>query len=533
MSATQTLTAPAPYRFEPQDRPAFPGSPYSPPLTLPMRVAYGAVSVLSGVAATFPNALTNVNQTPLAGSFGVFVAQAALLPAFFVALNATANLTLVRARIQFGIPRVILPLLGLYALAALFELIAPTFAGEALLRAVNGMAGAGLVAQAIAYALTALPPDKKPMAVVLGISTGQLGIPLARLVPVEALAANGAHGLHLLELGVALVVIAAFTALPLPPTDRSKAFERLDFATIGLMIPGALLLSVVLAEGRYLWWTDTPWLGLALAAGLMLVAAAVVIEHHRASPLLQTRWIATRDIIRFAAVAILVRLALAEQTYGSVGLLSAGGLNNDQLRVLFGLVALAIVAGIVVSMLALTPTSGSWLILAAALIIALGAGLDSGANNLTRPEQLYLSQALIGFGTTLFIGPALGIGIVRVLQRGPEMFITTIVLFSTTQNVGGLAGSALLGSLQIARARAHAAALSEHLVAADPQVAARLQAGAVQLNQALGREAGVLAYNDVFLVVAGLALATAAYVAFPLIVNAARRRLSAPMESQS
>jgi hypothetical protein len=496
-----------------------------------MRLAYGALAVLTGVAASFPNALTSTNTGPLAGSFGVYVAEASLLPAIYVALNATANLTLVRARMQFGISRVILPLLALYALAALVELVAPSYAGEAVLRAINGMAGAGLTAMAIAFALTAIPADKKPMAVVLGISLPQLGPPLARLVPVEALAASGGRGLHLIELGAALVTIAAIAALRLPPTDRSKAFERLDFVTVALIVPGTLLLCAVLSLGRYLWWTDTPWLGVALAAGLVLTAAAVVLEHHRARPLLQTRWIATRDMLRFAAVAVLVRLALAEQTYGSIGLLSAGGLNNDQLRILFALVALAMVAGIVVAMLALTPARLPWLITAAALLIALGAGLDSQANSLTRPEQLYLSQALIGFGTTLFIGPALAFGIVRVLQRGPEMFITTLVVFSTTQNLGGLAGSALLGSLQIASARAHAAALSEHLVAADPQVAARLQSGAAQLNQALGREAGVLAYNDVFLVVAGLALATAAYVAFPVIVNAVRRLLPAPRET--
>jgi hypothetical protein len=225
-------------------------------------------------------------------------------------------------------------------------------------------------------------------------------------------------------------------------------------------------------------------------------------------------------------VAILVRVALAEQTYGSVGLLTSGGLTNDQLRVLFALVLVAMAAGLATAVLALTPARLPWLIVAAALMVALGAGLDSQANSLTRPEQLYLSQALIGFGTTLFIGPALASGILRVLQR-PEMFITTVVVFSVTQNVGGLAGSALLGSLQIVSARAHAAALSEHLVAADPQVAARLQFGAAQLNQALNREAGVLAYNDVFLFVAALALATAAYVALPPIAAAVRQRLLA------
>jgi hypothetical protein len=527
---TTTAAIAVDYAFAPQDRPAFPGSPYSPPLTVRMRLAYGALAVLSGIAASFPNALTSVNTAPLAGSFGVYVAEAALLPAFYVALNATANLTLVRARMQFGIPQVILPLLGLYALAALVELVVPSFAGEAVLRAVNGLTGAGLTAMTIAYALTAIPADKKPMAVVFGISLPQLGPPLARLVPVEALAAGGGRGLHLVELGVALVMIAAVTVLRLPPTDRSKAFERLDFVSVALIVPGALLLSAVLSLGRYVWWTDTPWLGGALVAGLVLVAAAVVIEHNRARPLLQTRWIATRDIIRFAIVAVLVRMALAEQTYGSVGLLNAGGLNNDQLRLLFGLVAIATAAGMVVAMLVLTPARLPWLIIAAALLIALGAGLDSRANSLTRPEQLYFSQALLGFGTTLFIGPALAFGIVRVLQR-PEMFITTLVVFSTTQNVGGLAGSALLGTLQTIRARAHAGALSDHLTAADPLVAARLQSGAAQLNQAVGREAGVLAYNDVFLVVTALALAIAVYVAFPLIAETARRFMPARRET--
>jgi hypothetical protein len=63
----------------------------------------------------------------------------------------------------------------------------------------------------IVYSLVAFPPDKRPMAIVLGITTPQFGPPLARLVPVEALAAGGAHGLHLIELGVALLAIAAFS----------------------------------------------------------------------------------------------------------------------------------------------------------------------------------------------------------------------------------------------------------------------------------------------------------------------------------
>ena len=52
-------------------------------------------------------------------------------------------------------------------------------------------------------------------------------------------------------------------------------------------------------------------------------------------------------ILRFAAVALLVRMALAEQTYGSVGLLASSGLNNEQLRTLFLIVLGAMLLGIV------------------------------------------------------------------------------------------------------------------------------------------------------------------------------------------
>jgi hypothetical protein len=129
-----------------------------------------------------------------------------------------------------------------------------------------------------------------------------------------------------------------------------------------------------------------------------------------------------------------------------------------------------------------------------------------------------------------------------MLERGPEVFVSFIVLFSISQNVGGLAGSALLGSYQVVATHAHALALSEHLVAADPQVAARIQSGAAALGsavtdpaqlgaqgagllvQALGREANILAFNDTFGFVTVLALATAFYLGYLILVNLWQQR---------
>lgn len=536
-------TAESDYRFAPHERPTLPGGPFTPPHPGRRRLGYVAVALLVGITATLGNALVNVNISSLAGSLGLDTAQASLLPAIYVAMNASANLLLIKARTQFGIPAVTHGLLIAYALAGLGQFLAPGMASAVLIRALSGMTAAGLTTLTIYNLLQVFPPKLKPAALALGISIVQLGPPLARLFPVEMLALCSWQSLHLIELGLALASLAAISALPLPPSERSRAFEPLDFVTVALLLPAITLVCSVLGEGRLLWWTDTPWLGWALAAAIPLIAAGILIEHHRARPLLQISWIGSKDILRFVAVALLVRLALAEQTYGAVGLLTSGGLTNDQMRILFTIVIAAMVLGALTAVATMTLARLPYQVMVAALLIAWGAWIDTDATSVTRPAQLYWSQALIAFGTTLFIGPALVFGFSRMMSRGPEFLVSFLVVFSVTQNVGGLAGSAFLGTFQTASARAHAVALSEHLVASDPQVAARLEAGATTLAgtvadpllrgaqgagllaQAMTREASILAFNDVFRLVALLALATALYVGY-LIVRRRRREMT-------
>jgi hypothetical protein len=442
---------------------------------------------------------------------------------------------LIRARIQFGIPQVMHVLLVLYAAAVVFQLIWPSYPAALVTRAMCGMTMATLTTMTIYNLLQVFSGKARPLALLVGISIPQLGLPLARLIPVEALALDGWRGLHLIELGLICAVMAASIALPVPPSDRSKAFEPRDAVTIALLVPAFVLIGGVLGVGRYVWWTDTPWLGWALVAAIPLVCAAILFEHYRARPLIQTRWIGTVEMLRFAIVAFIVRVALSEQTYGSVGLLTLGGLINDQLHMLFALVALAMVAGIAVAAVLAKPDRLSTLVMVASLIIAFGAWLDTDVSNLTRPPQLYASQMLIAFGTTLFIGPSMLFGFIRVIQRGPNYLVTFIVLFSATQNIGGLAGSALLGSWQTARVHYYTTMLVQHLDAGDPIVADRLRAGAAAIGgaivdpaqrsaqgaallaQALAREANILAFADVFRFVMALGLGNAALLAFLIL----------------
>jgi hypothetical protein len=238
---------------------------------------------------------------------------------------------------------------------------------------------------------------------------------------------------------------------------------------------------------------------------------------------------ANGSIARLALGLVLVRIVLAEQGIGAVGLMRAVGLNNDQLTTLFAVILLATIAGLVV---AATTTSLQHLLAPQAIglaIMALGAFIASFANSQTRPEQMYLSQGMLGFGGAMFLGPLVVSLIGKVLAE-PANLISFSVLFSATQNMGSLIGSSLLGTFQVWREKYHSSILVEHLTALDPQVAARLARSAGAFGHAIAdpsgrahqglsslaatatREANILAYNDVFILIAVIATLHAAWV---------------------
>ncbi len=77
------------------------------------------------------------------------------------------------------------------------------------------------------------------------------------------------------------------------------------------------------------------------------------------------------------------------------------------------------------------------------ILIAIGAFMDASSTNLTRPSNFYLSQAIIGFASLLFLAQAMVIGIARTLLAGGKHFISYVVLFALSQSVGGLIGYGL------------------------------------------------------------------------------------------
>ncbi len=219
-------------------------------------------------------------------------------------------------------------------------------------------------------------------------------------------------------------------------------------------------------------------------------------------------------------VAASVRILLSEQAFGSVGLLAVVGMINDQMVILNVIVVLASIAGLATAVLTFRPDNVARPITFAVILIVIASFMDADASNLTRPSSFYISQALIGFASLLFLAQAMVIGIARTLLAGGRNFISFIVLFSISQSMGGLVGNALLGTFQVMREKFHlaragpahradgsagrraAAVRARGAVAGvvgDP--ALRSAQGTAILAQQVAREANILAYNDVFLLV--------------------------------
>lgn len=535
------------WQFAPHERPTMPGSPANPEHPSGRRFAYGVVAIVVGLTGGLGNALVAVNLPQLQGALGLYGYEIAWLPTAYVMTNISINLLLIKFRQQFGLRLFTSIFVSLYALVTFAHLFVHSFATAVAVRAASGMAGAALSSLALYYMMQALPAKWRLQSIVIGIGIPQLATPLARLFSSELLAFGEWRTLYLFEFGLAVITLAAVLLLRLPPSERKDAFKPMDFVSFGLFATGSALLCAVLGEGRQLWWADTPWLGWALCAAIPLILAAILLEHHRGSPLLETRWLGSADIVRFAVVSILVRIVLSEQSFAAVGLLNTLGYNNDQFHTLFLIIAIAIVAGSVSSAILLDVTHLTQPVMFAVALVSVASAMDSHSTNLTRPEQLYFTQALLAFSTTFFMGPALLFGMVRAIQRGAGHILSFIALFGITQNLGGLAGSALLGTFQVMREKAHSNALVQHIVMTDPLVAARIQQGgaaygrvlgdpvlrnaegATLLSQQITREANILAYNDVFQLIAILAAATTIYLGIVVFLRTRREQRAAQM----
>lgn len=527
MSAPRYVVQPP--EWEDHERPTLPGSPAKLVHSTRRRAAYFLVALLIGMAGGLGNGLVVANQQAIQGQLGLTPVEAAWLPAAYYMVNMTANLLVFKTRQQFGLRVFAEWGLGIYAVVAVLHLFVHTYEMSLLVRGVSGIAAASATSLATLYMVQAFPPAKVLSAFIIGMNLSSIAVPVAWVLSPFLVDVSPWPSLYAFEAGLALCSLAAVIVLKLPTSMQIHVFEPLDFLTFALVTPAIALLCAVLVQGVNSWWFDTPWLAWALAASLVLFALAAVLEYSRRTPLIQLRWLLHPSTLAFMLGAILMRFMVAEQSYGVVGLLRMLGMLPEQLQPLYGVISIGMVLGTIASAFFFSPQRVLWMILASIALIGVGGYLDWHATSQMRPHDFFFSQLLISFAAALFIGPIMISGFMQVLAKGLDHLITFIVLFSVTQSLGGVLGPAVLGTFQAQRTQLYTQAILSGMEATDPQVAQRLaiqqQAfartdpdpalrttqGRTQLMQIVRREAGVRAYNDVFLLIGMLAFSFLGY----------------------
>jgi MFS family permease len=488
---------------------------------LPRLLLYIFASLIFGLAQGYGNNLVTANLQAVQATFSATTNEAAWLSAAYSSTSITASLLVWKIRTQFGLRLVAKICLALFVMASLAHLLVSDLQSAVLLRAVSGFLAAPLQTLAFLYVLEVLPMRHKlTIGIGFGLIGSQIATPLARLVSPELLDLGLWDQLNMLELALSVMALALVFLLPITPPPRAKVFDRVDIISLPLLVVGLGLLAVVLSLGRYYWWTEAPWLGVCLAGGIGALTLLVAVELNRSQPIVNLHWLSSTDMILFGGSMFFARFILSEQTTGVIGFFQNLGLLNEHMAGMLWVIFFATLIGYLSVSFINRPENRAAIHLVALAMITVGAWMESHGTNLTRPQDLYVSQALVAFGGAIFLPPAVGWAFGHTLRAGINYLTSFFAVFLASQNLGSLLGSSALGTLVIVREKFHSSQIVESLTLADPLVAQRIQQygasyarvlgdqalrgaeGSALLGQVATREAYVLAYNDLFLAVA-------------------------------
>ena len=497
-----------------------PIQPPPEPMSPGRAAIYMASSVLLFLTQGLGMNLLNANIYQLQGSLSATTSEIAWLSAAYIAPYASMSIALFKIRMQFGLRRFAELSIVCFVLASVLNIFVSDLHSAIVVRFLSGMAAAPLSTLGFLYMLEAFPPARKlSVGLSLALMNTTLSAPIARIISPPLMDLGGWQALYTFEMGLALMALPVVYLLPLTPPPRANVIQKMDIFSYLLLAIGFGCLAVFLTLGRLYWWFEAPWLGLLLAGSIASLALMVALELPRKMPLIDLRWVFSRENVHMAGILLLFRVVSSEQTTTAANFYMQLGLLNDQTQTMYAIILLASIAGgLACTVLMLTRYVETAHILALVLIAA-GAYLDSQSTSLTRPEQMYLSQAMVAAGAAMFLPPVMSKGFAAVMAKGAPFIVNFLVIFLFTQSIGALLAQAALGSFVTIREKFHSNVLVEHILLTNPYVAQRvsqlsasygkvitdkslLNAEGLQLlGQQVTREANILAYNDAFLVI--------------------------------
>lgn len=502
-------------------KPVVPSPPAPlPALPLPRALLYMGAAVVLGLTQGLGQGFVTSNLAQIAGDLSITTTEASWLAAAYQIPRAVLPLLLIKIRNQYGLRRFAEIAIVVYVIMSFAAIWVTDFRSAVTVQFLSGVAAAPISSLAFLYMLEPLAAAwKMRLGLPIALAVIMTGPSLSYVISPALIGDGGLTWLHLTALSLALVSLALVYTLKLRPMPREKVIQPLDFLSVMLIGIGFGGIIIAFIQGPIHYWTDAPWIGWLLVASVISLAALVVIELNRKAQLLDIRWLMSPAILHLTATLFLFRLILSEQSSGAPRMFQALGLAPSQLSGLFAIICIASLIGGLACVGWIKLERVKWFHLVALFLIMGGAFMDSQSTVDTRPEQMYISQAMIGMAGMLFLPPALLAGLSSALARGPQYLLSFVIVFLTTQSIGGVLGSGLFTTFINNRHAVHLQVLSEQLTATSGMTASAIAARAAGLAsqisdaglrkaqavtlvmQEADRQAYVLAYNDAYFLI--------------------------------
>ncbi|UTO28272.1 MFS transporter [Bartonella harrusi] len=457
------------------------------------------------------------NIVHLTGDFHATLAETTWLVAAYMAPNVSVAIMLIKIRYQFGLRAFAeLSILG-FVLVCVLQLFVTDLRSALIIRFFAGIAAAPLASLALLYMMEAFAPAKKyTIGLSLNYMNAALAVPLSRLISPDLLENGGFSSLSALEMGLVLISLGCIFSLPLTPVVRNKVIQKLDWLSYGLIAFGLGINAVVMSVGKLYWWYEAPWIGWGLVLAVSSLVMAIIIELNREKPLIDLRWLFSKEIVQSVLILLVFHVFLLERSTLAAEFFNLFGLSNREVMPMYLAVILGALLGGGICVFFLRAGCEDYFYLVSLGCLALGTYLDSHVNQFTCPQDMMLSQGLISFSYTLFLPAALFKGFVISGEKGPRYVLSFITVFLLTQVTGGLMGSALFGSLQFFFAHKNFEFLTQNIIVTDPALSVEMNAllspfygvsvanilgdgqGAARLIEKFKLAANIFAYDDVF-----------------------------------
>lgn len=503
------------YIFQPHELPLVFGSPAIPEHPLHRRIIYTITAILIAIAGSLQNGFVLANTTTIQGFYHLTAVEMGWVSAAYYMVYGVMSVFFFRFRQMLG-PQIFIRIGWITLLASsLFQLIVSNFQMELIARTLHGISANACIVMSLFYAIQVPPRTKRPYALMSAFSFLQLGIPLAYMLTPWIMPNDNMQMIHYFELALALVTVSFIIANPIPPSILIRTFEWNDVASLFFLTIMVSCCAMFYTQVRIQWW-GRAWMFWPCVIGFCSLIAFIFLEYRRRNPILPLKWLLNKNILIFMLTGIGVRITLAEQTIGSVGLLQSLGYNLTEYHRLYIIIFCGGIFGLLLACYRFNPTDIQRPIISSLLLIGVASFIDGRATINSVPADFYISQAMVAFASVYLFGPMVMEGIMRTLSNSPFYIIGFACCFSSSQLIGSLFATAILDFFTKMRIQYHYneianaislgdARISSYIATQTQQLAASIPDSVQQHAQAIAKlaqdavtEATVQGYRDLF-----------------------------------